>query len=108
MDDLPIELLLDLYKTQVRQLGEYLEVPSEILGEAPSPDMFKGIGDEDLIGHQYTTIDKVAYTTENNHPQQVAIDNGVTQKQLDEILELNKLSQWKRTNTHQYPKISKD
>jgi len=27
------------------------DVIRKILGEAPSPDMWKGIGDEDIIGH---------------------------------------------------------
>ena len=105
VDDLPVELLLDLYKSQVRQLGEYLGVPSEILGEAPSPDMLVGIGDEDLIGHKYTIIDKVAYVTENNLSPQIAYDDGVSEEEFNRIIELNKLSQWKRANTHSYPTI---
>jgi len=47
IDDFPVELLLDLYKNQVSQLARHLGVPEYVLGEAPSPDMFKGIGDED-------------------------------------------------------------
>ena len=98
-------MLLDLYKAQVRQLGEYLGVPSEILGESPSPDMLKGIGDEDLIGHKYSIIDKIAYITENDLSPQLAYDDGITKEEYDNIIELNKLSQRKRANTHQYPKI---
>ena len=79
IDDLPVELILDLYKGQVRQLAEYYEVPESITREKPSPDMFKGLGDEDLIGHQYSTIDKVAYVYENELDPAVAFSNGVSE-----------------------------
>jgi NAD+ synthase len=103
VDDLPIETILGLYKNQVRQLARYLGVPPEILEEAPSPDMFKQIGDEDVIGYPYGKIDKVAYVVENDLDPQLAFDEGVTPEELEEIKKIHTLSEWKRENPHEYP-----
>ena len=103
IDDLPIEALLGLYKNQVRQLARFLGVPAEILGEAPSPDMFKGIRDEDIIGYSYEKIDKVAYVFEHDLSEEVAFNDGITPKEFDHIKTLNLLSAWKRGNKHEFP-----
>jgi NAD+ synthase len=103
VDDLPIEILLGLYKNQVRQLARYLGVPDYIVGETPSPDMFKGIGDEEIIGHSYDTIDRVAYVVENDLPETFAHRDGISPQEFDEIVRLHELSTWKRESKHEYP-----
>lgn len=105
VDDLPVELIMDLYKGQVRQMTDYYEVPESITRERASPDMFKGLGDEDLIGHQYTSIDKVAYVEENDLSPEIAYANGVSKEKYEKIVTLHELSEWKRANPHEYPKL---
>lgn len=105
VDDLPIEILLGLYKNQVRKLAEYLGVPKYITGELPSPDMFKGLGDEELIGHKYDQIDKVAYVTENGLPFELLYENGVSSDEYERIMRIHELSKWKRESVHDYPQI---
>lgn len=105
VDDLPNETLLGLYKNQVRQLARYLGVPDYILGETPSPDMFKGICDEEIIGHSYDTIDRVAYVVENDLPESVAFQDGISPKEFNQIKRLHELSAWKRASEHDYPSI---
>ncbi len=105
VDDLPIEILLGLYKNQVRQLGRYLGVPDYILNEAPSPDMFKGIGDEECFGHKYEIVDKVAYVHEQGLDADVAQKDGVSRKEYFQIMKLHDLSSWKRESEHDYPVI---
>jgi NAD+ synthase len=105
IDDLPIELLLDLYKGQVRQMAEHYDISRDILDEKPSPDMFKGIGDEDIIGHKYETIDKVAYVVEHGFEPAIAYSNGVSRADYERIVTLNELSKWKRENPHEHPKL---
>jgi len=107
VDDLPVETILGLYKNQVRQLARYLEVPEKILGEAPSPDMFKKIGDEDIIGYSYEKIDKVAYVLENGLNPQLAFAERVTPKEFEEIKRIHTLSEWKRENLHEFPDVEK-
>jgi len=50
IDDLALSPILGLYKTQVRQVAEFLGLPLEIRNQVPSPDMAKGITDESSMG----------------------------------------------------------
>ena len=105
VDDLPVETIMDLYKSQVYQMANYLGVPEKIIKVKPSPDMLKKIGDEDMIGHTYRQIDRVAFVAENHLNPRLAFDNGVTPKEFEEIMEIHKASEWKRANPHTYPKL---
>jgi NAD+ synthase len=51
--------ILGLYKTQVRELAEYLDVPLEIRRKPPSPDIIVGITDEQAIGIPYKNLDLI-------------------------------------------------
>lgn len=51
--------ILGLYKTQVRGLAEYLDVPLEVRKKPPSPDIIVGITDEQAIGIPYEQLDLV-------------------------------------------------
>jgi len=48
-----------LYKTQVFQLAEYLGIPEVIINKKPSPDLFAGIADEEIMGIDYRTLDSI-------------------------------------------------
>lgn len=60
-DIAPLEFL---YKTQVRQLAAFLEIPEEILSKPPSPDLLPGITDEYAIGLSYETLDEILWRLE--------------------------------------------
>jgi NAD+ synthase len=49
----------DLYKTQVRVVGEYLGVPAAILERAPSADLWEGQTDEGDLGFTYAEADRL-------------------------------------------------
>ena len=51
----------DLYKTQVRQLAEYLGVPDGIIEKPPSADLWAGQTDEDELGFTYREVDRLLY-----------------------------------------------
>jgi NAD+ synthase len=51
----------DLYKTQIRQLASYLQVPQEIIDKPPSADLWRGQTDEGEIGYRYEEIDRLLY-----------------------------------------------
>lgn len=57
-DFLPIG---SLYKTQVRRLASFLEVPDEIVSKPSSPALWPGHLAEAEIGYSYEFIDKVLY-----------------------------------------------
>lgn len=49
--------LVNLKKSQVFELGKYLEVPQNILDKAPSAGLWQGQTDEDEMGVTYAEID---------------------------------------------------
>ena len=51
--------LLNLYKTQVKELARYLNIPSRIIEKPPSPDILPGIIDEEAIGISYEKLDLI-------------------------------------------------
>ena len=51
--------LINLYKTQVRDLARYLNIPSRIIEKPPSPDVLPGIIDEEAIGIPYEKLDLI-------------------------------------------------
>lgn len=104
VDDLPIEPLLGLYKNQVVQLADFLHVPDEILEEAPSPDMMKGMTDEDIMGFDYDTLDKVAYVVEHGLNREDAVSSGVHPDEYEKILAMNRRSEHRREK-HEFPVI---
>ncbi|MEM3715115.1 MAG: NAD+ synthase [Thermoprotei archaeon] len=53
--------IADLYKTQVRELGKYLEVPENILLKKSSPRLWAGQMAETELGLSYDIIDPILY-----------------------------------------------
>lgn len=56
--------LVRLYKTQVRELARYLNIPSKIIDKPPSPDILPGIVDEEAIGVPYEKLDLILLALE--------------------------------------------
>ncbi len=58
--------LRNLYKTQVRQLAQYLKIPKNILMKPSTPDLLLGsiITDEIILGVKYETLDPILYFLE--------------------------------------------
>jgi NAD+ synthase len=106
IDDLPIQPLTGLYKTQVRQLAKYLELPKPIQAQVPSPDMLKGITDELSIGHLYSRVDLVLDCLDRgNLRDEDAVEAGITRVELEDVRELRRLSAWKRSSHHEPPSV---
>ena len=57
--------LLNLYKTQVRELAQYLNIPARIIEKPPSSDMIPGLADdEEVIGISYEKMDLILLALE--------------------------------------------
>jgi NAD+ synthase len=56
--------LAPFYKTQVRALAAYLGVPDAIIARPPSPDILPGLTDEQAMGVDYPTLDRVLWRLE--------------------------------------------
>jgi NAD+ synthase len=60
-----ISPLMDLYKTQVRQLAAYIGIPKEIIAKPPSPQLWLGQTAEKEIGVKYEVLDLILLGLEN-------------------------------------------
>lgn len=63
-----IEPLVNLYKSQIYQLGRFLEIPEEILTKEASPDVwsFPTTDEEFFYSVPYDVVDLLLYAQENN------------------------------------------
>ncbi len=92
VDFLPIG---DLYKTQVRWLGEWLGVPEHIVRKPSSPQLWKGHKAEEEIGISYSKIDLILHAIFDLR-MDVQEVRGMFGEDVDRILELHSKSAHKR------------
>ena len=89
-DIAPLE---SLYKTQVRQLATFLEIPEEIISKPPSPDLLPGITDEYAIGLSYETLDRILWRLEAGMgTEKIAGALGLEPDEVDYVRELTRRS----------------
>jgi NAD+ synthase len=89
--------LLGLYKTHVRQLAKYLDVPEEIIDSPPSPDLIPGITDEYAIGLSYEMLDLILHGLERGLPhEQIALQLECDPEVVDYVRGLKEKSKYKR------------
>lgn len=69
-----IEPIGDLYKNDVYKLGEYLNLPQEILDKPPRAGLWNNQTDEEEIGMGYNLIDQILYlyTEKENENTEIA------------------------------------
>ena len=84
-----IEPIVPLYKTQVRQLAAHLGVPDDLIRKAPTPDLLPGIVDEDALGIDYATLDRILESLETSaDATAVAAACGVTEERVRYVAEM--------------------
>ena len=96
LDDMPHSPINRLYKTQVRQLAAYLEVPVEIRSRESIPDGLNGVTDASVLSMEYEKVDVVLYGIENNLQDEEIIKHGLTKREIERARKINRLSAWKR------------
>ena len=88
-----IEPILPLFKTQVRQLATYLDVPQTVMDKPPTPDLLPGINDELALGISYSVLDQVLLRLERGDSQSaIAVQVGVEDKTVAQVEELMRRS----------------
>ena len=97
IDNMPHSPIMGLFKTQVRQLAEYLDVPRAIQKRAPSPDVLKGVDDTLALGMSFDKIDIVLHGIEHNMSDDELMEYGLTKDQIARVRKIHKMSAWKRT-----------
>lgn len=85
-----IQLLLHLFKTQIRQLAFYLGLPKNIIEKPSSGDLFgKGLPNEIIIGLSYETLDSIFYGLEKECPKKEIQELvGVNDKEIEAVCKL--------------------
>lgn len=106
IDDIPVQPLTGLFKTQIRQLAEELELPEKIRKQIPSPDMAKGVTDEFGIGHEYCIVDTVIDGLDRGLTLEEISALGIPQKDVVDIIDLMRLSKWKRMSPHEISPVN--
>lgn len=103
-----IEPIAHLYKTQVFQLAEYLEIPREIIDRTPSPDTYSFVvSDKELyFCLPYETLDLLLYAKLNNVPR-IQINNtlGLSDEQIDRAFRDFEAKQKATAHLRQLPPI---
>ncbi len=90
--------LAALFKTQVRELARYLDVPSRIVEKPSSPDLIPGITDEMAIGLPYEKLDLVLCGLERGMSfRKIAEEGEVSIKRVHYVNELVKRSEHMRS-----------
>lgn len=106
IDDLPVQPMTGLYKTQVRQLAEVLNLPEPVRSQLPSPDMANGVTDEFGIDHEYRDVDIVIDGFDRGMSDDEIAALGIRKAEIEDIRDLMALSHWKRQSPHETPPVS--
>lgn len=80
-----IEVISHLYKTQVKRLGKYLNIPQEIIEQKSSPDMLPGIDAYDMINIPYKRLDKTIEFILRRYPIRLAKEYELLFKEIKEV-----------------------
>ena len=97
--------ILDLYKTQVRQLARAIGVPEKIIKKVPSAELWPGQTDEGELGFTYEEVDRLLFNLiDKGLTRRQLIDKGFTPEFIDRVVERMKKMSFKR-KLPPYPRI---
>ena len=92
-----INPLGDLYKAQIRQLAQSLNIPEEIITKPPSADLWEGQTDEGELGFTYEEVDKLLYLLiDQRYRPEECVRAGFTDGFVTEVSKRIQRSQYKR------------
>ena len=87
----------DLYKHQVYQLAEHLELPRVVIDKAPSADLFEGQTDEADLGFSYAQADRLLFRMiDLRHGLEDLIAGGFDEQLVRRVASLVVRNQYKR------------
>ncbi|MBZ5537462.1 MAG: NAD+ synthase [Acidobacteriia bacterium] len=87
----------DLYKTEIRQLAAFLNIPEKIISKPPTADLWIGQSDEAELGFSYAEVDRLLYhRVDLGFSPEKLVEMGFNRKFVARVLELMRLNQFKR------------
>jgi len=88
----------DLYKTQIRQVAQKLDVPQVIIDKAPSADLIPGQTDEGDFGFAYDDVDPLLYLlVDERYLPEEAVAAGFPAAFVKNVMMMMRTSHFKRT-----------
>ena len=89
----------DLYKTDVQNIADYLEIPDKIITKAPTAGLWAGQTDEEELGIKYQLLDEILYltTTEKLEDYMIAEKLGISKNEVLRIKNMVKSAEHKIT-----------
>jgi NAD+ synthase len=89
--------IMHLYKTQVKELAQYLNIPSGIIEKPPSPDLMPGTVDEDAIGMTYEKLDLILLALEKGwEAPRIANTLGIEERDVIYVMSLKEKTEHMR------------
>jgi len=80
-------VLQHLYKTEVRQLAEYLDIPKTIIEQKPTAGLWEGQTDEGELGFSYSEADCILYLyVDLKKTKKEILKSGFKQKTVERVL----------------------
>lgn len=81
-----IAMLKHLYRTQIKQLAEYIGVPKEITSKHSSADIYGDVSKEEGYGMSYEQLDSIL----------LGIEKGIPDKQLQKLFPKKAIEECRR------------
>lgn len=91
-----IEPISHLYKTQVRQLAEFLKIPEKIIKKAPTAGLWERQTDEGDFGFSYEEADKVLLYVDGNKYKEAIVQLGVKEETVKAVLKRVEKNKFKK------------
>ncbi len=91
-----IEPIGSLYKTQVRGLSRFMEIPAGIIDKTPTAGLWKGQTDEGELGVTYEIADKILFMLVDEKKDISAVKKLYPSGQVDRLVSLMRANEHKR------------
>ncbi|BDQ31808.1 NAD(+) synthase [Nitrosopumilus zosterae] len=101
-----IEPLVNLYKSQIYQLGEFLKVPNQILSKEASPDVwsFSTTDEEFFYSVPYQIVDLILYARENKLSiKDIQKISDLSKEDIESLVKIQNIKQVKSQHMREIP-----
>lgn len=85
-----------LFKTEVKQMAKFLNLPKQIIEKAPTADLWEGQTDEDEMGISYQTLDNILIALLDKKLSQSKLFEKFGEKRVQKVIQLVERSKFKR------------
>lgn len=98
-----IEVIGDLFKTEVFKLAEHVGLPDEFLTKVPSAELYSGQTDEEELGMSYNEIDSILKHMEQGLTKDDMVDKGINPNSVHKIFRLTEINKHKLVPPYMVP-----